>query len=562
MENSNFTDNERSELPNEKSYEHAMQGFDVADTLHVLDQDERGLTNASTVCCYRYALDDTRIALRHRNLNGVTVDWTFARLARESSRFADVLASLGVAKGDCVAGLLPRTPELLIVMFATWRLGAVYLPLFTAFGSKAIEHRVAEACTRIIVTDRDNAAKIGSNLAGAAIIVVGGDPASGERDFWTEIHRREGTCETVPCGIDDPMLIMFTSGTTGPAKALLVPIRAIAAFTAYMQNAVGLRPEDRFWNLADPGWAYGLYYAVIGPLALGIATAFNQGGFDVDDTYELISDLGITNLAGSPTAYRLLMAGGPAKAQQIKGQLRAVSSAGEPLNPEIIRWFDAHLGVTIHDHYGQTELGMVLCNHHALEHPVRAGSAGFSSPGHRVVVVSPDGTELPPGEPGILALDRRASPLMWFLGYHRGATPAFIGDYYMSGDTVEQNRDGSISFIGRADDVITTSGYRVGPFDVESALIEHEAVMESAVIGKPDVERTEIIKAFVVLNAGYDADDPALAPAIQRYVKTRLSAHAYPREIEFVKSLPKTPSGKLQRFLLRNAEIARQRDLE
>lgn len=175
------------------------------------------------------------------------------------------------------------------------------------------------------------------------------------------------------------------------------------------------------------------------------------------------------------------------------------------------------------------------------------------------MVVSPDGNELAQGMPGILALDRRASPLLWFEGYIGRETPAFVGDYYLSGDTVEQNQDGSISFIGRADDVITTSGYRVGPFDVESALIEHEAVLESAVIGKPDVERTEIIKAFIVLNEGYDADDPALTVAIQRYVKSRLSAHAYPREIEFVSSLPKTTSGKLQRFLLRNEEVAKQR---
>ena len=202
---------------------------------------------------------------------------------------------------------------------------------------------------------------------------------------------------------------------------------------------------------------------------------------------------------------------------------------------------------------------MVLCNHHGIDHSIHVGSAGFASPGHRVVVISPEGEELPQGEPGILALDRKASPMMWFSGYLERETKAFVGDYYLSGDTVEQNEDGSISFIGRADDVITTSGYRVGPFDVESALLEHEAVMESAVIGKPDPERTEIIKAFIVLNQGYSADQPDLASSIQRYVKTRLSAHAYPREVAFVESLPKTPSGKVQRFLLRNEEIAKQR---
>ncbi|GLV30281.1 AMP-binding protein [Sphingobium sp. TomTYG75] len=533
--------------------------FDLSQPLAVLDLDDTGHTNAAVICCDRYAADRSRVALRHRGLDGVTREWTFARLSHDSARLAAALASLGVTKGDRIAGLLPRSPELLILILATWRLGAVYQPLFTAFGSKAIEYRLEVANARLIVADQDNLSKIADVPPSIAQIVVGAGEASAQRDFWSMIEGEKEGHPAVPCGLDDPFLIMFTSGTTGPAKPLLVPVRAIAAFAAYMRDAVGLRPDDRFWNFADPGWAYGLYYAVTGPLALGIATTFNQRGFDVDDAYDTIADLGITNVAGSPTAYRLLLAGGPGKAERVKDQLRAVSSAGEPLNPEIIRWFGEHLHAPIYDHYGQTEIGMVLCNHHGIDHPVHIGSAGFASPGHRVVVCSPEGEELPQGEPGILALDRKASPMMWFSGYLGRKTSAFVGDYYLSGDTVEQNEDGSISFIGRADDVITTSGYRVGPFDVESALLEHEAVMESAVIGKPDPERTEIIKAFIVLNQGYEGQDPELALSIQRYVKTRLSAHAYPREIAFVESLPKTPSGKLQRFLLRNEEVAKQR---
>lgn len=536
--------------------------FDVSEAMAILDFDETGHTNAAVICCDRHAADKSRVALRHRGIDGVTQEWTFARLAHDSGRLAAALASLGVTKGDRVAGLLPRSPELLILILATWRLGAVYQPLFTAFGSKAIEYRLETANTRVIVADQDNLPKIADVPSSIEQIVVSSGEAGANRDFWRMIEDEEDGHPAVPCGLDDPFLIMFTSGTTGPAKPLLVPVRAIAAFAAYMRDAVGLRPEDRFWNFADPGWAYGLYYAVTGPLALGITTTFNQRGFDVDDAYDTIAELGITNVAGSPTAYRLLLAGGPEKAARIKGQLRAVSSAGEPLNPEIIRWFDEHLNAPIYDHYGQTEVGMVLCNHHGIDHPIHIGSAGFASPGHRVVVCSPEGEELRQGEPGILALDRKASPMMWFSGYLGRETAAFVGDYYLSGDTVEQNEDGSISFIGRADDVITTSGYRVGPFDVESALLEHDAVMESAVIGKPDPERTEIIKAFIVLNQGYSAEDPDLASSIQRYVKTRLSAHAYPREIAFVPSLPKTPSGKLQRFLLRNEEIAKQRDAE
>lgn len=535
-------------------YQEAVASNDPDAALASLLLGGTGAMNAAQICCDRHADDEARVALRYRANDSTTQAWTFAELRRASSQLAHAFAGLGVSKGDRVAGLLPRTPELLITILAAWRLGAVYQPLFTAFGPKAIEYRVTTAGTRVVVTDPANRHKL-SDLAEPSVVTVGAS-VPGDHDFWRLSANQPAMFEPVPCTPDDPFLLMFTSGTTGNPKSLEVPLKAIAAFMAYMQDAVDLQPEDRFWNLADPGWAYGLYYGVTGPLALGATTVFHEAGFSVASTYATISEYGITNLAGSPTAFRLLIAEGPDRAAAIKGRLRAVSSAGEPLNPEIIRWFAAHLGTTIHDHYGQTELGMVVCNHHGLRHPVRTGSAGYPSPGHRVVVVSDAGEELGVGEPGILALDRRQSPMMWFNGYLHQETGAFAGPYYLSGDTVELNGDGSISFVGRADDVITTSGYRVGPFDVESALIEHEAVLESAVIGRPDPERTEIIKAFIVLKPGIVLDE-TLADELKLHVKSRLSAHAYPREIEFVDVLPKTPSGKVQRFLLRNQEIAK-----
>lgn len=545
----------RRPLAGSTGYDQALLEFDITSALSFLAMDDEGHANAAEICCDRHATDPDKVALRHRSPAGETRDWTFAELKQRSAQFARVLADLGVSKGDRVAGLLPRAPELLITILATWRLGAVYHPLFTAFGPKAIEHRVENAGTRVVVTDQANRAKLSGLEARVEIVTVGATSA-GDHDFWPLLDAENGELAPVPCTSDDPFLLMFTSGTTGLPKSLFVPIKGVAAFVGYMRDAIDLRPDDRFWNLADPGWAYGLYYAVTGPLALGATTVFHEGGFNVESAYDTIGEYGITNLAGSPTAYRMLMGEGAERAARIKGRLRVVSSAGEPLNPEIIRWFERHLEAPIYDHYGQTELGMVLCNHHGLEHPVRVGSAGFASPGHRVVVLSPEGKELDVGEPGILALDRPNSPMLWFAGYRGQETEAFEGDYYLSGDTVELNDDGSISFVGRADDVITTSGYRVGPFDVESALIEHEAVLESAVIGRPDPERTEIIKAFVVLNPGHEPSD-ALSETLRLHVKSRLSAHAYPREIEFVESLPKTPSGKIQRFVLRANEIAK-----
>lgn len=511
--------------------------------------------NACVECCDRH-VGRNLPALICEDQEGNGARYSFEQLQAMSARMGNVLKDQGVGPGDRVAGLMPRTVELLVTILATWRLGAVYQPLFTAFGPKAIEHRLEQSQARVVVTDRNNRAKLDDVSGCPAIITVGA--AAHELDFQQALEAASDHCEPVMRSGDDPFLLMFTSGTTGPAKPLEVPLRAIVAFQGYMRDAIDLRPDDTFWNLADPGWAYGLYYAVTGPLALGHATTFYDGPFSVESCARIIDKLGISNLAGSPTAYRLLIAAGEAFSAPIKGRLRVVSSAGEPLNPEVIRWFADALNVTIHDHYGQTELGMVLCNHHGLAHPVHLGSAGFAIPGHRIVVLDEAGNELPAGQPGILAVDREQSPLCWFGGYHGVPTKAFLGKYYLSGDTVELNADGSISFVGRSDDVITTSGYRVGPFDVESALIEHPAVIEAAVVGKPDPQRTELIKAFVVLAAGHSAS-PELEEALRQHVRQRLYAHAYPREIEFVGELPKTPSGKLQRFILRNQEIAKQR---
>ena len=535
-----------------RDYATAASEFDYQQTVSAILSGDLSAMNACVECCDRHA-DSDKIGLIWEGRDGQRATWTFAQLKEAAARFANLLHSYGIRPGDTVAGLLPRTPELLVTILGTWRVGAIYQPLFTAFGPKAVEHRIKESGAKMVVTDAGNSEKLDAIAAAPRRLVVG----DGAEDFWAQVNRQSPEFEPVLLSGDAPFLAMFTSGTTGPAKQLHVPLKAIVAFVTYMRDAVDLRPEDNFWNIADPGWAYGLYYAVTGPLAMGHATLFYEGGFTVDSTCRVVSEYGITNIAGSPTAFRLLLAARDEVEGKNKGRLRAVSSAGEPLTPEVIRWFSSGLGCTIHDHYGQTELGMVLCNHHALSHAISIGTAGYAMPGHRVVVLDDQQRELEPGTPGILALDRRRSPLLWFSGYVGTQTKAFVGDYYLSGDTVELNADGSISFVGRADDVITTSGYRVGPFDVESALVEHPAVIEAAVIGKPDPERTELVKAFVVLHASHQGD-PALAEQLQQHVRQRLSAHAYPREIEFVTELPKTPSGKIQRFLLRDREKAAQ----
>ena len=538
-------------------YQKTIENFNLETVAKQYLSGSMQAVNACYECCDRHA-DSDAIALYWYAKDGRKEQYSFRELKKYSTQFASFLKSQGVGKGDRVSGLLPRTPELIITILATWRIGAVYQPLFTAFGPKAIEHRIQLAQSKLVVADLANREKLSEISNCPSIVTVQAELHTQnypqDFDFWCELNRQTETVELEMLSINDPFLLMFTSGTTGPAKPLKVPLKALIAFGDYMKNAIGLSQDDIFWNIADPGWAYGLYYAITGPLLLGHSTLFYEGGFNAESVCDVINEYGITNLAGAPTAYRMMMAADPSQMAQLRGKLRVVSSAGEPLNPEVIRWFKEVLDVPIYDHYGQTEVGMVVCNHHALAHPVRSGSAGFASPGYRIAIIDEQGNELATDVPGILAIDIAQSPMMWFSGYEESRKSPFVGQYYLTGDTAEIHADGSMSFVGRSDDVITTSGYRVGPFDVESALLEHDAVIEAAVIGVPDLERTEIIKAFVIL-AHHHTASAELQQELSLFVKKRLSAHAYPRLIEFVTELPKTPSGKIQRFLLRNQEL-------
>lgn len=541
-------------------YDEAVAQFRMENAVAQLQGDPATGINACIECCDRYA-GSGRVALRAISADGQLTEYTFDDLREMSARVGNVLKEAGVGAGDVVAGMLPRTPELVATILGTWRIGAVYQPLFTAFGPKAIEQRFETSRAKLVVTNPANRAKlaeVGNCPRVATVLAPGEALPQGDIDFRAAVAAALTDCPPELRRGDDLFMMMSTSGTTGLPKGVPVPLRALMAFGAYMREAIGLRSDDIFWNIADPGWAYGLYYAITGPLQLGAATTLYEGGFTAESTYDIIERLGVTSLAGSPTAFRLLLAAGPEAAARVKGRLRVVSSAGEPLNPEVIRWFEANLAAPIHDHYGQTELGMVVNNHHGLVHPIRHGSAGYAMPGYRVAVLDDAGNELGPNQPGVLSVDIEKSPLLWFTGYYQKETPAISGGYYRTGDTVELEPDGSISFIGRADDVITSSGYRIGPFDVESALIEHPAVNEAAVVGVPDPQRTEIVKAFVVLASGYQGS-PELAEELAQHVKKRLSAHAYPREIDFVTEVPKTPSGKIQRFLLRKAEVEKKK---
>jgi acetyl-CoA synthetase len=501
--------------------------------------------NACVECCDRWAHDDA-IALAWYGASGEHVTVTFAQMRDASARFANYLTSQGIGAGDVVAGLLPRIPDLLTVILGTWRIGAIYQPLFTAFGPAAVESRVTAkggSQAKLIVTDKTNRPKLDDVSDCPPVLVVG-------QGFTEMLALQSNHFEPVMIKGVDPFIMLFTSGTTGKPKGVRYPLSLLLPVAAYMRDAVDLQKQDAYWNVADPGWAYGMLYAVVGPLLLGHATTFYEGGFTVESTLRIMLDRKITNLAAAPTAYRMLMSAGEEAMAPIAHQLRVASSAGEPLNPEVIRWAERVLHCPLCDHYGQTEIAMIINNHHALIHGIKLGAAGLPMPGFKLAILDDDLVVQPANMPGVLAVSISQSPLYTFTGYFEAETPSVRGDWYITGDTMMQDEDGYFFFVGRNDDIITSSGYRIGPFDVESVVMEHPAVAEVAVIGKPDPVRTEIVKAVIVLKMGIEGTE-ALKVEIQQLVRQRLSTHAYPREIDFIASLPKTPSGKIQRFILR-----------
>ena len=521
----------------------------------------------ANLLCDRHAADPDRLAAICEDSTGATTRLTFHQLQERSARFAGALQDLEVGQGDRVAVLLPKTAELLIAVLAIWRLGAVYVPLFTAFGPVAIGYRLQHSNTQVVVTDSANRPKItDTDAAERTIIVVeNGDDATvtpHTYGFWQSLRATTPMERSIALSGADPMILIYTSGTTGHPKGVAVPVRALAAFQTYMHFGLDVRPDDVFWNIADPGWGYGLYYGVVGPLLLGQATLLVNAPFSADLVWRTWETYGVTNFAAAPTVFRALRAADAATESRGWPRLRIASSAGEPLNPDVVVWAAKVLGGPLHDHYGQTEHGMVVNNHHhpTLRRPVKASSMGHGMPGFHVTILDQNEAELGPGEIGQLAIDVERSPLFWFDGYFRDPEESarrFTADrrFYRSGDSASQDSDGYITFTGRDDDLINSAGYRIGPFEVESVLVAHPAVAEAAVVGTPDPLRGEAVKAFVVLRPDVMPND-ALAEELKRFIKSQLSAHAFPREFTFLDTLPKTPSGKIQRFLLRQQTSA------
>lgn len=468
-------------------------------------------------------------------------DLTYGELAEQSRRVAAALAQRGVRRGDRVPVLMGKRAELVVTLLALWRLGAVHIPLFTAFEHGAIDFRVCDSRARLVITESAQRHKLDS---------IDVDSLDVDVDFETLLTAAP-LAESVAVGGDGAFVQLYTSGTTGKPKGVVVPGRAIAAFRAYQHYGLDVQSDDVFWNAADPGWAYGLYYAIIGPMAAARPSLLYRGGFTPESTARIMRAQGVTNFAAAPTIYRALSQA-PAAVVGDLPTLRRASAAGEPLTPEVVDWGQRTLGVQVRDHYGQTEMGMVIANgwHGDVRAPLQPGSMGRALPGFTAAIVD--------GQIAIAA----DSPLLWFDGYN--GLPAKTaeryspdGAWYLTGDTGRIGQagaadEGYVYFTARDDDVIMAAGYRIGPFDVESVLTQHAAVADVAVVGRPDPEgiRGEIVEAFIVTAAGHEPSE-ALADELKELVRTGYSKHAYPRVVTFVDTLPRTPSGKVQRFLLR-----------
>jgi acetyl-CoA synthetase len=503
----------------------------------------------------------SRLALKWENHAGLRRDFTFDDLRRYSNAWAQRLAELGVGPGDRVCLFLDRVPDLYFAFLGVLKLGAVAQPLFSQFMADALQTRLADADTRAIITTGRHVAKvrgIRSSLPALAWVILtdfdaGAPPSLGEAEvaFAAEQAPLESFA-AFAASEDTPSLLHYTSGTTGQPKGAEHVHGAVLSQYATTCSVLDLRPDDVYWCTADPGWVTGTSYGIIGPWAVGATQAVFEGGFSAKRWYEFIARHRVTVFYTAPTAIRMLMKAGAVPATLDLSSLRHLASVGEPLNPSAVLWAERILGLPFHDTYWQTETGAIMIANRPGR-PIKPGSMGQPVPGIQAAILDPQ-THQPitvPGAVGLIAF-RPPWPSM-FRGYFRAEETyrgKFVRGYYLTGDRGSVDQDGYFWFVGRDDDVINTAGHLVGPFEIESALLKHPAIAESAAVSKPDPTYGEVVKAVIVLRPGQAGSDE-LKLAIMNFVRKQLSPLAMPHEIEFVDRLPKTRSGKIVRRILR-----------
>ena len=525
--------------------------------------DVPGRYNIARGCCGRWAEDRSRFALYWEDESGAAAAYSFWDIQTAANRLSNALAALGVKRGDRIAILLPQRPETAIAYIAIFQMGAIALPLSHLFGPEALEYRLEHAGASVALVEPStlpNLWTIKDRLSQLRrVIGVGGARESSVLSWEDLLQKASAEFECADTSAEDPSLIIYTSGTTGAPKGALHAHRVLLGNIPGFVHSHDFFPQkgDVFWSPADWAWAGGLFDALLPTWHFGLPVLGYRGKFDAGKAYYLLEKYGIRNSFLFPTALKLMMKAFPEPRKKFSLNLRSVMSAGESVGTTVIEWAREHLGVTINEMFGQTEINYVVGNCQAAW-PVKPGSIGRPYPGHKVAIVDEEGREVKRGELGEIAIKREQDPV-FFLEYWKNENATkekFIGDWATTGDQGRMDDDGYLWYQGRSDDVIKSAGYRIGPAEIESCLVKHPAVANAAVIGKPDEARGAIVKAFIVLQPGHLPSQP-LMEEIQKHVRGRLAPYEYPREIEFIDALPMTTTGKVQRKELRRREEAK-----
>ncbi|QWG58185.1 acetate--CoA ligase [Bacillus mycoides] len=546
-------------LPN---YEEAYANFNWEEVNKNFTWNETGRVNMAYEAIDKHAKSDrkNKVALYYQD-GSRKEKYTFKEMKDFSNKAGNVLKNYGdVEKGDRVFIFMPRSPELYFALLGAVKLGAIVGPLFEAFMEGAVRDRLEDSEAKVLITTPELLERIPLNDLPSlkTVFLVGDNAEEGGKTvaFNPLFEQASKELHIEWLGREDGLILHYTSGSTGKPKGVLHAQNAMVQHYQTAKWVLDLKEDDVYWCTADPGWVTGTAYGIFAPWLVGASNVILGGRFSPEAWYEALQDYGVTVWYSAPTAFRMLMgAGQDAIKKYDLSQVRHVLSVGEPLNPEVIRWGMSAFGLRIHDTWWMTETGgQVICNYPCME--IRPGSMGKPIPGVKAAIVDNEGNEVPPYTMGNLAIGKGWPSMMRAVWNNPQKYDSYFmpGDWYVSGDSAYMDEDGYFWFQGRIDDVIMTSGERVGPFEVESKLIEHAAVAEAGVIGIPDPVRGEIIKAFIALRAGYEPSDE-LKEEIRQFVKKGLAAHAAPRQIEFRDKLPKTRSGKIMRRVLKAWEL-------
>ncbi|WP_436881541.1 acetate--CoA ligase [Staphylococcus gallinarum] len=544
---------------NLQDYEQTYNNFDWKEVEKVFSWSETGKVNMAYECIDKHVDEGKadKIALNYKD-DKRKESYTFKEMQANSNKAANVLKDKAhVEKGDRVFIFMPRTPELYFALFGILKIGAIVGPLFEAFMEKAVSDRLENSEAKVIVTTNALLPRIPKDkLPHLETIVVVDEEVDAEHvDFNSEFEAASDTFDIEWLTLDDGLILHYTSGSTGQPKGVLHAQRAMLQHYISGKYVLDFQEDDIYWCTADPGWVTGTSYGIFSPWLNGVTNCIAGGRFSPEAWYGMIEEFKVTIWYTAPTALRMLMSAGDDIVKKYDlSSLKSILSVGEPLNPEVIKWAKEIYNKRVLDTWWMTETGgHMIVNYPSMD--LKLGSMGKPLPGVEAAIVDDQGNELPPNRMGNLAMKKGWPSMMVSIWNNPEKYDSyFIGDWYVSGDSAYQDEDGYFWFQGRVDDVIMTAGERVGPFEVESKLVEHEAVAEAGVIGKPDPIRGEIIKAFVALRPGYEPTDE-LKEDIRKFVKEGLAAHAAPREIDFKDKLPKTRSGKIMRRVLKAWEL-------